>query len=252
MGSVKQKAFTLIELLVVVSIIALLLAITMPALSKAREHSRRAVCGSGLRQVGILMNLYAMDNSNKYPVPYSAWYPYGAQQAYQNFPMKGLIGLLPYLDIQQKGQSGVDRMNIFWCPSGKFKYDPFQWLSTAFANFGYNLYANAGLLHSPQKNTDRGNWVTVTDIMFEGVANPLYQDGAFPRSNHSKFKTVGRLTAYTVNAPTGGNAVHVGGHVTWYNDQTVNDTNSRVEVNIIPEANLTGPQGGKWIYPKTP
>ena len=49
----RQQAFTLIELLVVISIIALLIAIMLPALQQAREEARVAVCGSNLRQLGI-------------------------------------------------------------------------------------------------------------------------------------------------------------------------------------------------------
>ncbi len=51
--------FTLIELLVVISIIALLLAILLPSLHRARENARCTVCGSNLRQIGSALSLYA-------------------------------------------------------------------------------------------------------------------------------------------------------------------------------------------------
>ncbi len=53
-----KKSFTLIELLVVVAIIAVLVAILLPAIGKAREASRRVVCQSNLRQIGIAYGFY--------------------------------------------------------------------------------------------------------------------------------------------------------------------------------------------------
>ncbi|HBG25649.1 MAG: hypothetical protein A2Y10_16045 [Planctomycetes bacterium GWF2_41_51] len=59
----KAKGFTLVELLVVISIIALLLAVLMPALSKARDQGQRVVCLSNLRTLTTAWCAYAADNS---------------------------------------------------------------------------------------------------------------------------------------------------------------------------------------------
>jgi len=58
----KQKGFTLIELLVVIAIIAVLMAILMPTLNKAREQGKRAACLGNLRQLQLAWGVYAGDN----------------------------------------------------------------------------------------------------------------------------------------------------------------------------------------------
>ncbi|MFQ5429955.1 MAG: type II secretion system protein [Phycisphaerae bacterium] len=59
-----RRGFTLIELLVVISIIAVLIAILLPALAMAREEGKKTVCMNNMRQIGTAVILYLNDNDN--------------------------------------------------------------------------------------------------------------------------------------------------------------------------------------------
>ena len=104
-GYVREKrsngaAFTLIELLVVISIIALLMALLLPSLQRARNQARAVVCQAHLKQWGTILALYTEDNQGRLPGTGgdALWFLRGSSLI-EGDPNKPLV----YQDINAKG-----------------------------------------------------------------------------------------------------------------------------------------------------
>ena len=112
-----RRAFTLIELLVVVAIIALLVSILMPALSKARLLAKRAACATNMRSIALAAGLYRGDYEERIPVHVGTG-PYYANP--YNYETGDPQHYVPSWRFALARYGGVGA-NVFDCPASRQK-----------------------------------------------------------------------------------------------------------------------------------
>ncbi len=170
------RGFTLVELLVVIGIIAVLISILMPALSKARASAQLVACSSNLRQIGMGWLMYANEYRGYWPT--LGRDPGGhVNKTYEGLHLEELLA--PYTGIKAK-QNGQDRQvggGIWICPASGI---------AVFPRAMYNNWPGYGGF--PQVNSTKN---TYTGLYYHWVrhwAMDRTEDGWRPSWRQSYFK----------------------------------------------------------------
>jgi prepilin-type N-terminal cleavage/methylation domain-containing protein len=198
-GPSRHRGFSLIEVLVVISIVALLMALAMPALDRARSLARQTVCQNRLRQWGLAFAAYATENSGTYPhtdgrdrcgdeEPFTqegiADYWFGWVDV-----VAPLMGAKPWREHTHGAYPGVK--TVFQCPSARlapeslYAYKP---LRNGFFSYAMNscleLDANCWAPYGQPGGNDMPSFLNTARIRTPGRVILLFDQLLDPRKGY--------------------------------------------------------------------
>lgn len=159
----RDAGFSLVELLVVIAVVGVLMAMLLPSLAKARKTAKLAMCGGTLRQWSLVLNVYANDSRQAYPIMglafYGIWYPQdgGYPNQYTSTWQKSMEayvvpGLHKCPDSGSQQNWGGGPTEVSWNSWMDYSYYPYRYYSAV--NYQGDPAAGTGLTPRSPRRTD--------------------------------------------------------------------------------------------------
>jgi prepilin-type N-terminal cleavage/methylation domain-containing protein len=222
------KGFTLIELLVVIAIIAILAAILLPVLAKAKERANRGSCMSNLHQQGVALTIYTGDSNGKFPDLRYAPFTLTAPTAYGRWPWDISTNFTDAMT-----SDGCTR-NVFYDPSyaefncsNTWNFDPtFRILDYVYLVPGAGMNAGGSPLEQPLWKTNSflvpgqpppSSSEIVVDVVARDTVSGSFASISVGGLASLHPPIIQRTSHLVGSTPAGGNILFEDGHVEWRN-----------------------------------